>query len=995
MLWKKKLLIIFLLLAVAFLLSFTFLFNLFSHQRLEEACGDFFSQQTGMVIRVGKIQPGFFNQIILKDVTVQAKGSKDIFAQAPELKLSYSWWPLLTNWGHLPQSIQKVTVVQPVIYLERNQEGQWNYEQLLLQKNKSRRLSSDWLTKLQIQRGQILVRDRQGQIKTSHFQEVKGWVSLRENPQLVFALQAREGKTTFSFAGKANTFSKQLDAQLAVADLALEDWRKLLPQRPWLQVQAGQVTGKIQVKGYYPDYLSYQGRVMVSKGQVKSSKVPLPIGKIEGQISLNSHTLHLNHLHGFIGQTPVQLTGNVYLTKKTLVDLDLQSPAIKVEELGAKWFPSLKPIKNAKALRGNLTFLGPTNKLQIQGNFTLASGKIYGQPVKNAQIAVVYENKHYQVKQASAQWQGGYLKAQGRVTSPGLKYQLTLVGQGVPVQALPLEKKYLTSLTGKVDGTLLLRGAGKDWSKLKVGGVVNLTAGSWQKMAISKAQAKFSWQKGRLDLPYLVVQGRSISGRAWGRMDRNSALQVNLAYLDLASLAQTFVPSVALQGKGSWQGTVANNSQGLQLRGQLFASKGQLFGQDFSQLTGTISLKDKKVQLQDICLQDGVTRHFLNGQVVLNGPLDLTLTSDRAKVEKLLRLVNWQQNDLKGIVNSTVHLTGSPKNLLAQGEMEVTQGSWQEEALDKARINFHWQNNTFYLDKLEAQQDQALLMAQGWLKKNGSGELNINGQQIDLEQIPYLRYKLPSDAKTVNLLGRISFRNLKEIRLNPLLVVHGKNSYRLQGMLNLKEEQPTMNLTATIEQGDLTLLAALIPAQFPHAITGQIQGKVNLRGNLANPKTRAIIDLKEGQIGQYPVQSGKMHFLWQNDTLSILQFKLNQGEGVLAAQGNINLKGKANVDLMAQGLEGKILSKLFNLPETLEGTVDLTAQIRGQTSNVQVAYSLDVQGGRFRETTFDRLYGLGTWQKNILSIESLTLQKEKYKLVAQGVLPTAANSASP
>lgn len=994
---KNKGLICLAVIGSCFLLAFLAFSSWLNSTQLEKAVSQTLSQNLGHQVTIGEIRPALFNRVSVKNIEINLQGEGKPFVKAQEIRIHYSWWVLLTNFKHFAQGVEKIDFIEPQIYLERDQKGQWNYEKLFPQKNKKKEpLSQDYLAQLEVWGGEIFLQDKQKKIKDLHLTKVQGLLNLKNNPELAFRGTGYEGQSGILVQGLVNLAAQKIDCQLQVKDFSVASWHAYLPQRPYLTATSGKADAKLKVWGYYPDGLSYHGKALIKDGKIKSNSVPLPITKVNGEIQLTSDQVSLKRLQGLLGQTPVQLSGNIYLGPKTLLNLSLQSSDIMVEEISQKWISQLKKIKRQGVLRGQINFLGPVDDIQAQGQFFLTKGQVYDQRVENLELVLAYQDNQVRVEKAQTLWQGGKLKGQGLVEWKNKKvdYNFTLLADNLPVNSLPLQNKQLADLSGKLKGQLLISSLN---NSLKVGGFVQLNGGSWRKLDFSQAKAHFLWEKGGLDLKYLIVDGPGIAGKVAGRIDSDQQidLQVNVPILQLKKVAAAFSPQLDLKGKGSFTGRVTGTTKSPLLEGDFKAYQGRLMQQEFEELTGKISWAENKLNLLDIEMREGITQHTLQGQILLaEEPIfNLSLQSKETRVEKLLRLVDCQQVDLKGRVNSLLTIQGPVGNLKIQGAMDVTKGSWRDEQLDRAKIKFHWQDNLLHLDQMEAQQNNTFLTGQGWMKKNGEGEIILNVREVDLEKVPYLRYKLPPGSKTVNLLGKVRFNAQKELQLTPLIIVHGGNSYRLTGRVNLGKLHPTMDLIMNIERGDLTILSALIPSEFPHHITGKLQGKVNLWGRLDNPNSRAMINLKQASVGEYPIEQGKMDLVWQDGKLQILQFKLTKGQGFLAAQGSLDFQGEAQVDLVAQGLEGDLLSALFSLPEKVQGIVNLSAQIRGKTASPRIACSLDVNQGKVRETSFDRLYGLAIWENGLADLQQLILKKDKYQLVAKGKIPTDPESS--
>jgi len=924
----------------------------FYSSQLEKAVAEALSQEIGQQISLGKIEPALFNQVVVKDLRVKLKGEDQTFLQAEKIKIYYSWRIIWQNFAHFPRAIEKIVLVHPQVRLERDQEGKSNYEKFFpLPQGKKKEFSEDWIAKLSVERGEIWLQDAKKQIKNLHLTGVEGDLDLKNNPKLEFQVLGQEGKSRLRAQGYFDLTTQKVSCQLQIEDFSLAVWRNYLPQDPVLTVTEGRVDARLKVWGYFPSGLTYQGKAAIVEGKIKSRLVPLPIERIAGQVEIKSNRVSFRKIQGFLGQSPVQLVGSVYLSEDLLLDLDLQSPNLIIEEIGAKWIPELKQIKREGPLRAQIAFLGPLDRVQAWGKFYLTKGRVYEQKVNNFQLDLVYQDKQVRVEKAETLWQGGSLKAQGLVAwaTKEVSYNFTLLADNLPVNSLPLQEKNLAELQGKLKGSLLISGVGK---QLKVGGLAQLSHGSWRKIAFSQARACFFWEQGNLDLKYLLLDGPNLAGKVAGTINKENQLnlQTNLPVLNLEKLAGVFSPGLDLKGKGSFSGSVGGTVAAPFLEGAFKAWDGSVFQQDFQELSGQISFSDHALALREVELRDGVTHYKLQGEILLAGQpvFNLTLESKGVRVEKLLRLAKSQQSDFKGRLNGSLTLQGTREKLQVFGEAELTQGAWKDEEIDKAKIKFRWQDNLLHLDQVHVQKAETFLS------------------------------------------GKIKFNSQKEATLAPLIIVRGKNSYRLTGKVDLNAQDPTMNLLVLAERSDLSSLSALLPREFKQPVTGTVEGRIFVWGSLNKPQARAMLDLTQAKVGTYPVEKGKIDLVWRNEELRVVKFRLTAGEGFVAAQGKVDFKGEAQLDLAAQGLEGALLSQLFDSPEKIKGVVNLAVQVRGKTLSPRIACSLDVSKGQVRETTFDRLYGLAIWENGIANLQQLILKKGQYQLSARGKIPTDA-----
>jgi len=127
-----------------------------------------------------------------------------------------------------------------------------------------------------------------------------------------------------------------------------------------------------------------------------------------------------------------------------------------------------------------------------------------------------------------------------------------------------------------------------------------------------------------------------------------------------------------------------------------------------------------------------------------------------------------------------------------------------------------------------------------------------------------------------------------------------------------------------------------------------------------------------------------------NHVIKLENLMIKQSGGLMAAKGQIDLRGDISLEAGARDIDAAFFAKLFDSSIKTKGKLSFTAQVTGKTDNPHTAVSMEIADGSVDNASFDNLYGLFILDKGKIQVDQLLLSKGEYKASAYGVIPLAA-----
>ncbi|MBP2661613.1 MAG: hypothetical protein H6Q69_4645, partial [Firmicutes bacterium] len=400
---------------------------------------------------------------------------------------------------------------------------------------------------------------------------------------------------------------------------------------------------------------------------------------------------------------------------------------------------------------------------------------------------------------------------------------------------------------------------------------------------------------------------------------------------------------------------------------------------------------------------------------------------------------------LTGNVDNEMVITGSLENPTIAGKITLTDGSFRGQLLAKAAGSYKREQGITTIHNVVIRSLNTQVQLSGTISPNNDLDFDVTAQNIDLQTLnmnnsdysaagkaqfvgkltgtpsfPIFKGQLSADTLSLNqqevtgVIGTIAVTG-DEIEIPILSFAQGKGRFtffggldrgtnEIYGTLNVEngELQPILaasklghkEIMGTLN-GQIKISGTLDKPNVRLIIMGTLNGQIKISGTFDKPNVRLIGDLKAGSVKKYPVESIIVDAALENNVLTISEFSVKQGTGVMLARGraDLNTNGPLNLEVGGRGIDAGLVAAFFNTSVQPTGKLDFAAQVSGVSDNPHTALSLELVNGGIGDTTFDSLYGLLILDKNVIHVDQVLLKKGPYQASAYGIIPVAALSS--
>jgi translocation and assembly module TamB len=434
-------------------------------------------------------------------------------------------------------------------------------------------------------------------------------------------------------------------------------------------------------------------------------------------------------------------------------------------------------------------------------------------------------------------------------------------------------------------------------------------------------------------------------------------------------------------------------------------------------LQGNVEYSAARESLRNGVLRRGGARIGLDASVALvNGNYDATQPfAAHIKVE------NADANELQGLVGSTypvtgqvsgeVQVEGSESHLRGSGRVAMKDGTAWRQAVHSATAEVNFTEDQAQLRNIVVKSDLMQL--------NGDARINVEtsdfgfdlkGTEVRIENLRAVREgKIRAtgqatfeasgsgtpDAPVIN--GRLRLRNLAVSHqmigdMNVDAVTHGAEmaltarsnfkagEVKLDAEIHLRDRMP-MRLTGDVQSANLSpLLEAFLPLR--HGSASELKMHISASGEAMRPGDIAAIVVVERWVTNYGgvtvANDGPIRLKMANEVVRIEQFRMasEQGTRFLQVSGEVQLGGKRQIDVRADGrLNLKLLETVD--PNLMAGGVaNLDLQVRGTLSRPSMRGRLNVQNATIAYIDFPNglsdITGTLNFNEDRLQVQELT-----------------------
>jgi translocation and assembly module TamB len=955
----------------------------------------------GSLVTVGDIEITSYNAVTIHNVAIYDKQSA-ILATSDKVVISYSPWSILTGWN-VVKSISELKVEKPTLWLTQRNNGQWNIEDIVIKDNTTQ---SSLSSKVKLVDGKAIVSAYNAQWI---LEELNGSLDFINNPSIKMELQGMYKGAALKAKGTINSQGRST-VTLNADQLLLADFQVLAPAEKPIKLVGGSGENVEVTIAYDKGNLEWAGEARLIKADVDLGD--LPMRQIDGGIAFTNKKLYVFAAAKVFEQT-IEVRGTVVT--------EGSEPILKLTVSSSDFDPSATgyniPVKGRLSFKMDIA--GITSNPVVIGDAAMESGELAGYQAQNVQATIDMVDKNITIHKFKAELFGGQVAATGQVQPEIGSYDLNVQAQHIDMKNFA---DLVPDLNGYVDGSVAVKGTG-DLAGAEVQGTMAMGQGEFSGIPFASLTSGFYYHGGNAIVDYLNIGlGEQGMVTAKGTIEqRTLALQLYGHDIPLELFSKDLGSTV--EGIGQFNGEIHGTLSTPEITANFAAVNGEILSQPFTQVAGIARITPQQVTLQNVEMINGVTRHNVQGTVALEGQkaVNMTISTQRARAETLIALLVPGER-LTGNVDNEVIITGPLANPNVTGKITLTDGSFRGQLIARATGSYKREQGITTINDFVVQSLNTQIHLSGTISPDNDLNFDVMAEDIDLEKlivnnsnyaasgkakfkgkltgtptVPVFKGELSTDTLRVNqqeftnVIGTIAV-NGDEIEIPAISFLQGKGKFDFSGGFN----KETSEVYGILNVGNAELQPLLAVSNVENKdIVGVLNGQVKVNGTLDNPTIHLTGNLKEGSIKKYPVESMTVDAALENNIVSISDFSIKQGTGVVLARGraDLNTNGPLDLEVGGRDIDAGLVAAFFNTSITPTGKLNFATQVSGVSNNPHTALSLELVNGGIGDATFDSLYGLLILDKDVIHVNQVLLKKGPYQASAYGVIPVAALSS--
>ena len=681
---------------------------------------------------------------------------------------------------------------------------------------------------------------------------------------------------------------------------------------PGIRELSGNGSARFVFERAQDDNVSYGGKVIVTRGILGLDAISARLDNITAEVDFDQESLDVRGMTGNFGKSAFEARGLLHFGKKPEIDIRVISKNLALEELG------------------EITVAD--TPLNVSGDAVLDVG----------------------IK--------------------GFYPDLDLSGQ-ISLSGVEIEHARLKSPASNVEGIVKLFGNGLRSERLT--------------MIFSDSPVEVKGSVTDLAHPYFDISA------SFGDMQLSRAKE--MLGLDIPG---------DIQGRGKITLNLAGSLEELRTEGAFdlsdlsYAVGEELFSA--SEARGKFRHGNDAITFSDTAI------FTMGGQIDADGVVLLK----RAEDESAMNLWTWLSLNIKGIsakeaasyltreeivtsgvLAAKVALEAEKDFYSVAGSCKIESGNVKRYLFDIAKAEFRAENGTIIIDQLTSEGPDGYVNVRGTVHDNADFEMQVAAKELNIQKLgEFFGYHeitgtgsfagtVSGKEKAISLdglaeianpafygikldsaAGRVSFKD-NAIRLSNILVARGGATGRIAGIIQLGPEYPALDLSAVVTGLPVSELVS-IAGMDEIPLSGQLSGKVAIKGTTKNPKAEGEARLSSGEISGIKLDDATTGFAYASDTLNIEDLSIGIGVMRIIASGNITRDGKLGLDVDVLDFD---LSKLpVEIPgnPVKRGIAGLSGRITGELDNAQaegriVARNVLLMDAVFPDVTCDLAWGDG------------------------------------
>lgn len=904
--------------------------------------------------------------------------------------------------GKVASAVEEVNIESPTLYLwQKGDEHTWNVATLV--KSSSSSSDAGFRGVINLYDGTVRATLANGTDMVGT--DVNGLVAFQDYPSIKGNLSASLDGHDVVAKGTYKS-SREYDVAVKASRIDVDYIAPFIPSGTEITITDGHVDDiRVDIRKFRHGE-TFRGSADIKDGA--GAAYGVDVSNLKGHVAFDNHSVTYDNLSVDVNGQTLHSSGEITLDSSTPVfQVNFDGPSVDV---GAFSTITGIPLTGTMAVQGSLW--GTAD--DINGNATIQEANLSyeGLMIDDGSVDLSLSHGIVDINSLRANVARGSVDGTGRYDSKTGQLRGAFTAHSIHVEDIP---HVSVALLGTVSGTGEMAGNIHDTRSVIGSGVFHVDDASYNGLTCDSADVQAHYQNG---IAYIDGLSAFMGGGSFysaGSYDTNSGA-MDLTFT-AASIPLSLVSSsvgIPMDGVVSATGHIRGTSPDIDV--QFHGDQGSIKGMAFDTIDGTLTKEGPKVTLSDLTWQYVDGTHEGSGTIQTDiGALDLTVTTNHMRLERLLAGVGKDDLSLTGWADNTVHVTGTLDAPQAKGTLYLHDGSGYGYLYKEVRCDYEFHDGTVYLsngslwaydanitfsgsvgDKIDVDVHGAHLDADRIFPNDGpdrSGIIDAHAHIGGTPQHPTATGTLRAPSLIVNgmtvtdVSGDVGYYD-GIIRLSDFHFAINGGTFSMNGAYNPSNKW--IKARASMKAGDVGSLLK-VAGLMDSKVEGRLDGELSIDGTVDNPRGRLTGQLTEATIGDKPVEPTDIDVQYEDDTIDIHKLALRVDGGILAAQGSYGLKGDVKMQVAARNFSSKVLQDLIGRQDLdIDTRIDAVADLSGRGNRPNADVSLQLHGGTVKGISFTDMYALLNVYDGIITLDQAYVERDPYKLNAEGSIPVAA-----
>ena len=952
--------------------------------------------------------------------------------KTPSLTVGWSMSSLYNYLLHddgIATVIRDVTIEKPELSLSQKADGTWNISDILKPSDDSD--SGKFTGKVIITKGRALIKTNEaGQFD---FTKVEGTFAWDKDAHIDGSLTGAIFDSSFDGRLKY-TDSNNLEVNIKTDPIPLKSLQPLIEKLPQFQkkLTPQDGTGSItEAKIWKSDgIVVYRMTGSFNHAALGYENYILADGA--AFFNIENNRADVTKISGTVnGQ---KISGEVH------VDLAGEdTPFWGTAALSKVDIAKVVPDYEAKGIvTGDLSFSGTKEHPSVSGDISIVDGAYENLSVEKGKVSFSYDDGSVTIPYLEADAAGGHILGHGSYMMDSGIFSIQAFADHVSLDQIPagqdlrgLVSGYCQAEGNYKDGILSLDNAAANGEALNLGyedmaagelrGFGNYRNGNWNGTVngrnisykgafLDNLAASLSNEDGIIHIPYasgISGNGAFFASGTYGGGEMN--IGVDASDIDLSMLSP--LTGEDLAGMASFKGMISGTPEQPEGSGIIKVRNGHIRNAAFDTIDGTMAVQNGKLNISSLFVTGPSGNHEVSGSVdIHNWDLDVKVKTDKARIENLLSIAGMDY-PVTGWISNELTVTGNMDNPKVQGDFHAWSGSVMGELFQSISGQYGYYNKKIDLKNCMGYMYDGVIVVNGGAEENNL-DLTVSMTDIDIERMlpdKGVRGKITlngliqgtfdspafdgtASSREITIAGN-TIRNVStgvHYKDQVVTVDEGsfhqkKGTFLWKGSYNLSDD--AVNGYLDFNGWNIRDIMAFF-GKPDESVDGLVEGGMKISGTKDSPNVNFKAHLLGGHLGNAALGEGNIDFSYMNGALSIRQFSIPVGDGILAAKGSMNSRGDLDIQAAARDMDISWIPQVIGRKDiSLDGKLTAAVFLSGNKSAPEADVSVGLDHPRYGEIAFDSMSLMANAANNVVTIQNALISRDAYRASMKGTMP--------